>query len=107
MGDLPYIIGPRYGRYLRYQDHLYLAIEAERRAWEIYGGPDGYQFAKKMCVVWTSLSIVLSLMKTRIGMMKELHGDANSTLEQADADQHRLNMITILRTRDDLILFLH
>lgn len=48
MADLAYIVGPP--KWGSYQDHLYLAIEAERRAWEIYGGPEGLRFAIDECV---------------------------------------------------------
>ncbi|KDR72603.1 hypothetical protein GALMADRAFT_158803 [Galerina marginata CBS 339.88] len=42
--DLAYINGPPYmGRFSK----LYCYVEVERRAWEKYGGPEGYNVAKK------------------------------------------------------------
>lgn len=53
MADLTYILEPRWGKDGQYQGHLYLYVEVQRRAWEVYGGPDGLQVAKQRWVIWS------------------------------------------------------
>ncbi|KAH9477815.1 hypothetical protein JR316_0010044 [Psilocybe cubensis] len=48
MADLCYTKEPIPGRPITHCEHSYLTEEVERRAWEKYGGPQGFAAAKKL-----------------------------------------------------------